>query len=173
METSNRPPFIVPQYRSGIIPSARRQNELALAINRTNTGIMQPIQVIPDNHMQVRYTNISITIDGGGSVISSTNPTLGGATVEIPLPGTIINWTVEADASGTIAVDVTRANQAVPSSSLVGTGNKPALSTAQYASALPSGWTSVFLAQGDIIGFAISGTPVTVKRITVTLRLSY
>ena len=115
--------------------------------------------------------SISITIDGGGNVISSTNPTLGGATVEVPANCTITNWTVEADASGSIAVDVTRANKAVPSTSIVGAGNKPTLATAQYATAAPASWTSVDLVEGDIIGFAISGTPATVKRVTVTLRV--
>ena len=117
-------------------------------------------------------SNIVITIDGGGSVITSSLPTLGGATVEVPYDCTIVNWTVESDTSGSIAVDVIRANKNVPSASIVGiSGNKPTLTAQQYASAVPSDWTSLALVQGDIVGFTISGTPASVKRVTVTLRV--
>jgi hypothetical protein len=114
----------------------------------------------------------TITIDGGGSVLSSTNPTMGGATVEVQRDCSIVQWTVEGDAAGAIVVDVTRANKAVPSTSIVGSGNKPTLTASnQYASAAPSGWTSVDLKQGDIIGFAVISA-TTVTRVTVTLRVA-
>jgi hypothetical protein len=113
----------------------------------------------------------TITIDGGGSVLSSTNPTMGGAVVEAARDCSIVQWTVEGDDSGSVVVDVLRANKAVPTASIVGTGNKPTLSSAQYASAAPSGWTSVDLKQGDIIGFAVISA-TTVTRVTVTLRVA-
>ena len=124
------------------------------------------------NPTQVRQANsITITIDGGGAVLSSTNPTLDGATVEVPYACTLASWTVEGDAAGSVVVDVLRANRAVPTASIVGSGNKPTLGSAQYASAVPSGWTSIALAQGDIIGFAVISA-TTVKRVTVTLRVA-
>lgn len=116
-------------------------------------------------------SNISVTIDGGGTVISSSNPSMGGATVVIPAACTIMGWVVEGDTSGSIVVDVKRANAAVPSASIVGAGNKPTLSGAQYAAAAPTGWTSNALAANDVIGFSVSSA-TTVQRVTVTLLLS-
>lgn len=173
MSELDRPPYILPQYRGGTRPSYIRQNQLVDSINRSNTGVAPPYQLEPDLPANTGLlNNISITIDGGGSNIASGSPSLGGATVELPYDCTILSWTVEADVSGSIAIDVTRAVKAVPSTSIVGSGNKPTLSSQQYASALVSGWTSVALAQGDIIGFALSGTPATCTRVTVTLRVA-
>ena len=174
MPQHNRPAHVVPNFRGRAKPDYRRLNELGDAINRSHTGTPPPHgETIKTAGRPVLLTNITITIDGQGSVIAA-GMDLGGATVEVQMPCTILNWTVEADASGSIVVDVTRANKGVPSSSIVGSGNKPTLSSAQYASAAPnSSWTSVQLAQGDVIGFSVSGTPATVKRVTVTLRVAY
>ena len=173
MPEINRPPNLLPPHRSHARQSAKRQNETIEAINRTNTGVAPPFGVYLESYpVQSTLANITITIDGGGAAITTSSPTMGGATVEVPCACQIVNWTVESDASGSIAVDVTRANKAVPSSSIVGSGNKPALSTHQYASAAPSGWTSVQLAQGDIIGFSVASA-TTVQRVTVTLRVAY
>jgi hypothetical protein len=171
-----RAPFVLQPFRKGLRfgDVSGRLSEISDDINRANTGTPPPALIITELTPAIdTLENISITIDGAGSAITSAAPTLGGATVEIPTACQIVNWTVEADASGSIAVDVKRANKAVPSASIVGTGNKPTLATNQYASAAPSGWTSVALEQGDIIGFAISGTPATVQRVTVTLRVQY
>jgi hypothetical protein len=112
---------------------------------------------------------LSITIDGGGSAITTSSPTMGGATVKVPMACSIVGWTVESDASGSIVVDVLRANAGVPSLSIVGSGNNPTLSGEQYASAAAnSSWTSKALAANDIIGFSVISA-TTVQRVTVTL----
>jgi hypothetical protein len=171
MSDTNRPPHLIPPFKRQKL-SASHLSKLSNAINRGNSGVDPPSQVLPAAPpFGQTLANITITIDGGAAVIA-VGMALGGATVEVPVPARIINWTVEADQSGSIAVDVTRANKGVPSSSIVGTGNVPALSSAQYASAAPSGWTSVALAPGDVIGFAILGGPASVTRVTVTLRVA-
>ena len=99
---------------------------------------------------------------------------MGGATIPyVPMPCNIIGWALESDASGSIVVDVLRINKSgPPSASIVGSGNMPTLSSAQWNSAVPSGWTSVALAVGDCIGFkVISAT--TVQRVTLALTVAY
>ena len=97
---------------------------------------------------------------------------MGGATVQVPCACMIMGWTVESDASGTIAIDVTRANKDVPSASIVGSGTKPGLSSAQYADDTPTSWTSVNLAQGDVLGFSVASA-TTVQRVTLSLTVAY
>ena len=184
MAENNRPPNILPQYRSGVRFSAWRQNEIVEAVNRENTGISQPFLVPQDVQGEVALENISITIDGAGSAITTSVPSLGGATIPaVPVACNIIGWTVEADQAGAIAVDVLRCTAAAAAAnptnvtgqlaSIVGSGNKPTLAaTNQYATAAPSGWTSTQLAVGDVVGFSVSSA-TTVQRVTVALKVQY
>jgi len=109
--------------------------------------------------------DLTIVIDGGGTVI------LGGqkGQLHIPYPMTISKWWVMADQSGSITVDILRANNGVPSTSIVGGGNMPLLSSSQFNSASPSGWTATTLATDDFIAFNVTGTPSSTQRVTVAL----
>ena len=170
---SNRPPNLIPPFNRRKL-SASHLTKLGKAINRGNSGVDPPYQVLPPvvaTDTGQTLAGLCITIDGNGAVIAA-GMNLGGATVQVQMACKVTKWTVEGDASGSIAVDVQRAAGGVPSASIVGSGNKPALSSQQYATAAPTGRTSVALAAGDIIGFAISGTPTTVKRVTVTLQVA-
>ena len=112
--------------------------------------------------------------DGGGSVLTLTVPTTAGACVPITQPCRITKWEIWADKSDSATVDIWRANGSVPKSanSIVGSGNKPALSSQQINSAAPnSSWTSVALVPGDLIGFGLTVAPTTATRITVALTL--
>jgi hypothetical protein len=117
---------------------------------------------------QNSFADVEFVIDGGGSAIT----TGAKGSIRIPWAATILTWSVIADQSGSIAVDILRANAAVPSVSMVGGGNKPTLSAAQLANAIaPSGWTSVVFAANDFITFSVSSA-ATVTRVTVDLSLS-
>lgn len=109
--------------------------------------------------------DVGIIIDGGGGVILAGQK----GQVHIPFSLSISKWWVMADQSGSIVVDVLRANNAVPSASIVGAGNSPTLSASQYTSAAPSGWTSTALAADDWITFSVTGSPSSVTRVTVVL----
>lgn len=111
-------------------------------------------------------TDVEFVIDGGGSAITTGVK----GNIRIPFPAVIVGWGVMADQSGSIAVDILRANNAVPSASIVGAGNKPALAAAQFATAAPSGWTSTSLAQNDWLAFSVTSA-ATVTRVTVDLVL--
>lgn len=105
-------------------------------------------------------------ISGGGGVITSGNK----GWLRIPCNATITNWEILADQSGSITVDILRANAAFPSSSIVGVGgNAPSLSSAQFAQAVPSSWTSTSLAAGDFVAFDVTGSPSSVTQVTVVL----
>jgi hypothetical protein len=105
---------------------------------------------------------IGITVDGSGGVITAGQK----GYVRIPYACTITSWSIltgNAGTGATVTFDILRANNAIPSVSLVGGGTKPFLTsnTAQIASAAPAGWTSVTLAANDILGFNVeSGAAV-------------
>ncbi len=100
--------------------------------------------------------------DGGGTVI----PTNKKCRVRMPYAGTISKWYVDADQSGSIVVDVKKNG-----TSLVGGGgNKPTLSTAQNANAVPASWTGVVFAKGDLIEFNVDSV-TTLTQATVTLEV--
>ncbi len=88
----------------------------------------------------------------------------------MPFTGTIVGWTIVSDVSGSIVIDITRAAGAVPVTSICGTGTKPTLSSAQYASGNNfTNWTSTAINQGDVIGFDVKSI-TSVTRVTLTVR---
>lgn len=109
--------------------------------------------------------SIGQIIDGAGSVVTTGQR----GQIYIPFPMTITNWWVMADQSGSVTIDVLRANNAVPSSSIVGAGTKPNLSSSQFTTSAPSSWTSTTLAANDFIAFSITGSPSSVTRVSIYL----
>lgn len=109
-----------------------------------------------------------ITIDGGGSAIVAGSY----GYTQIPYACTLTAWTVLADQSGSCTFDVKRSTYSgFPSTtSLVGSGNAPLLSSVQKNTAAPSGWTSVTIAAGDVLEFSISGI-TSVMRVNLILKL--
>jgi hypothetical protein len=171
-----QPPYLLRPIQKGQIPSANYLAKLARAINQMNAGTFPArqifLQVVPA--VLATIEPAIFELDGGGSVLTLTVPTTAGACVLITRPCTITQWTIWADQSDSATVDIWRANGAVPTSanSIVGSGNKPALSSQQINSANPnSSWTSVALVPGDLIGFGLTVAPATATRITVALTL--
>lgn len=115
--------------------------------------------------------DIAFAIDGGGAVITSGVK----LRLHIPVPFTITKWFVMADQVGSITIDIWRANNAVPlsSQSIVGGGNAPALSGAQFVgNTAPSGWTSTTLAADDWLAFNVSSGSSLASVTQVTLALT-
>jgi hypothetical protein len=106
--------------------------------------------------------SIGITVDGSGGVVTAGQK----GYVRVPYACTINSWSIltgNAGTGATVTFDIFRANNAIPSVSLVGGGTKPFLTsnTAQITSAAPSGWTATTLAANDILGFNVeSGAAV-------------
>ena len=109
--------------------------------------------------------DIEFVIDGGGVQITNGNK----GHLHIPYPINIATWRVIADQSGSISVDVLRANVAVPVSSIVGGGTKPNLSASQInAGGSIAGWTSTSLVYDDYIAFNVVSVSV-ITRATIVL----
>lgn len=112
---------------------------------------------------------MEFVIGGGGVAIT---PGVKGY-LSLPYAAVIGSWSIMADQSGSISIDVWRLNAGIPllANSIVGGGTKPNLSSAQAAfSVTPSGWTSTVLAPGDIIGFFVNTSSV-VTQVTISINL--
>lgn len=110
---------------------------------------------------------LTFVVDGGGAAITG-NPM---ADVEVPAAGTIVEWTLLADQSGSVVVDVwkdTYANFPPVVGDSIAASAKPTLSSASKATdATLTGWTTA-LAQGDVIRFHLDSAS-TITRFTLTL----
>ena len=111
--------------------------------------------------------DIEFVIDGGGVAITTGVK----GYFRLPFAATINAWAVMADQSGSIVIDILRAPNTVPTVSMIGAGQKPILSSQQFAAAAPSGWTSTTFANNDWIGFNVVSV-TTVTRVTVDLALA-
>ena len=110
---------------------------------------------------------LNFVIDGGGSAITT------GVKGHIVLDGdyTVTGWTVIADQSGSIVVDVNRATYTnFPTTASIAGTELPTLSAAQKAEDLTlSSWTTTLSAR-DVLEFEVDSA-TTVTRVTVALRL--
>jgi hypothetical protein len=128
------------------------------------TGAGQPAE---GNHGHTTTVGMSVNLGDGVNVITSSEPPV---YVRLPVAYTWTRWDIQADASGTIVVEVDRATNASPDSfsSIAGTA-KPTLSgPAQSASdSSLASWGDTTTDAGDRIRFTVSGTPSVVKRVAV------
>lgn len=112
---------------------------------------------------------LSLTIDGGGSAIST------GIKGYIPVfwTGTIIEWVMIADQSGSIVLDIWRDTYANAPPTVLDTitaAAKPTLAAAQKNSdATLTGWTTGFTA-GDIFGINVDSA-ATITRLNFVMKL--
>ncbi len=96
------------------------------------------------------------------------------AYVKVPFACTVTGWEVNADASGSIIVLVSRAPTGTPTTFTEISGSSdPTLSSAQTNkdTSISSDWSDVTLDEGDWLKFAVSGTPATVKLVAIALDL--
>lgn len=103
---------------------------------------------------------VGVSIDGGGAVI--TTGTKG--YVEVPYSGTIVEWKIISDVSGSVVFDVWKSNAAVPTNANTITASaKPTLTTAQRAvSTTLTGWTTS-VSTNDVFGFEVESASTLTK----------
>jgi len=112
--------------------------------------------------------SIGITIDGGGSAITSGVKGF----VEVPFACTVISATILGDQSGSIAVETWRTNSASIPPTRAGAMFTNYLTTAQASTDTTfSGNTSLALANQDRIGFNVTTNALSLTRITLQLRV--
>jgi hypothetical protein len=118
---------------------------------------------------QNRTGTIGITIDGGGSAITTGSKGF----IYIPYACTISSATLLADQSGSIVIDVKKvAYGSFPTTASICASALPTLSTAQNSQdSTLTGWTKTISA-GDVIEFEVSGTPTSVTRVSLILAVA-
>ena len=114
---------------------------------------------------------IGYTIDGGGGVIATG---IAGSGIVIPFACTITEWTLIADASGSIVIDIWKDSYAnyPPTVADTITGSaKPTISSAtKNQSSTLTGWTTS-IAAGDILHFNVDSCSV-IKTAVLSLRVT-
>jgi hypothetical protein len=113
---------------------------------------------------------VEVILDGGGVALTTG---LKGF-VQVPFSGTITGWTLMADQSGSIVVDVwkdTYANFPPTVADTITAADKPTISAAQMAQDLaPTGWTTAVTA-GDVLAFNIDSV-ATVTKVTLAILIT-
>ena len=111
-------------------------------------------------------TAIGITIDGAGSAITAGSK----GSISIPYNCTLASATLVADQVGSIVIDIKKSTYASfpTTSSIVGAGTKPTLSSAQkYTDSSLTNWTKTISA-GDVLEYVVDSAS-TVTKVTLTL----
>lgn len=111
-----------------------------------------------------------ITIDGGGSAITTGVK----GYVEVPFSGTITGWTLLADQTGSIVIDVwkdTYANYPPTSGDTITGTEKPTISSSNKGQDLSLNSWATSVTAGDVLGFNVDSC-TTITRATLVIRIS-
>lgn len=161
-------------FSSGEIEEARihadiaRDSEVTSAISALSS-VYQPLDsdltaLAGISAANLRISTLGITIDGAGSAI--TTGTKG--YIVVPFACTIQSWSVVADQSGSIVLDVWKNTTTPTNANTITASAKPTLSTAQLAVAqAATGWTTS-VAANDVLGFEVESAS-TVTQATLTI----
>lgn len=114
--------------------------------------------------------HVTFCFANGGSALSTG---MANVTAPVKFAGTLVEVTLESSdgTTGSATVDVLRANGAIPtaSNSMVGTGTKPALSSATRSTVTSfSGWTANTFAVNDVLSLNLTAVTA-LKYLSVTL----
>ena len=126
---------------------------------------LQGVQGILGNTPTVNRV-VGVSVDGGGTAI--TTGTKG--YVEVPYAGTITEWKIIADVSGSAVFDIWKSNAAIPTNANSITASaKPTLTTAQRATSTTlTGWTTG-VAVNDVFGFEVESASTVTKAVLIVV----
>lgn len=164
--------------------------QLPVAIGLTGTEIVPILQPGTADGVDKRTTTGAIgragiasalpgalewVIDGAGSNIASRI----WGTLTVPFAATLTGNSMEADQTGSIAIDIWRCTYAQYNPPLVPTvadsitgGSPPTITAASKSQdATLAGWTTS-LAEGDILAFYVPSPSTSITRVTLTLALT-
>lgn len=115
-------------------------------------------------------SSISLVVDGGGSVITTGVK----GYLEIPFSGTISQWTVLNDVTGSITFDIWKETYTnyppTVADTITGSAKPLTTSAIKGQSSTLTGWTTT-INSGDILGFNVDSA-TTVTRSTLVLKLT-
>lgn len=111
---------------------------------------------------------IGVSLDGSGAVLVAGSK----GHREVAWACAILGWTLLADVAGSVVVDVRACSYAAwPTTVTICGGVYPSLAAAQKGQAAAGGCVGVSLAAGDVLEFVVTGTPVTVTKAWLFLRV--
>jgi putative NIF3 family GTP cyclohydrolase 1 type 2 len=119
-------------------------NAATVTTNANLTGDVTSVGNAATVKANLKIASFGLTVDGSGSACSTGSK----GYITIPWAGTITNWYLTGDQSGSAVIDLKRSG-----TSIIGAGNKPTLSSAQRANAAVASWTSVAITANDEIEF--------------------
>lgn len=116
-----------------------------------------------------RTSALGYSIDGGGAVITTG---IAGMGLVVPYACTLVNWTLLADVSGAIKIDVWKdsyANFPPTDADSITNGNEPAIAASgvKAQGTNLSGWTTTSIAAGDILYFNVDSCTSITKALLV------
>jgi hypothetical protein len=146
--------------------------ELVLPPDVGTAGQVVSIDTVNGSTVSLAFSDnigtIGVSLDGGGSALSA------GGTWYVPVPydGSIVSWTLTADTTGSMVIDVKKCAgfSCDPTTSIAGT-EKPTLSSV-WANEDPtlSSWTTTVTA-GDKFGFVLDSAS-TVTKATLVIKVN-
>lgn len=134
--------------------------------NDAFVGMVDADQII-DN-----FADIALVIDGGGSEIADGIK----GDLEIPFNCTINSWTLLADQSGSIVIDIWKDTYAnfppTNADAMPGAGKEPTLTTATNSQdTTVTDWDDYTIDAGDILRFNVDSC-TTITRVTLSLKVT-
>jgi hypothetical protein len=149
-------------------------NTITLAVSNSATRFFTMTPVRFQGATGGAPLSIGITIDGGGSAITTGIK----GYVHVPYACTINSVTMLADQTGTLVVDIYRCTYAqfdasathpVAGDKLTASAPPTITSTYKAQDSTLTGWTTS-LAANDVLEFIVTGSPATITRATVQLK---
>ena len=117
-----------------------------------------------------KTTTITLIVDGGGQVIPAGHKSY----LRIPFDCTITEWSLVADQTGSIVIDVwkdTYANFPPTVEDSITGSEKPTLSSAISNEDIDLTTWSAGVVAGDILSFYVQATPASVTKVTLSLKV--
>lgn len=139
------------------------------AISATSTAIVFLSALASD----LSPAALGYAIDGNGVAISTG---IAGIGLRAPFACNIDSWTLLADTTGSITIDIWKDSYAnfppTVADTIIGDGTKPAISSGVKNEATSiSGWTTTAIAAGDIIYFNVDSCSA-ITRCSITLKVT-
>lgn len=150
-------------------------SDLAAATAVTDADLLYVVQSATDKKLTLEtlrklipHTPTAVFGDG-----TDTASIVAGQTcfVRVPYGGTIVEWTLVANASCTVTIDVWKHTALPTNSNSITASAKPALSAATVGgSSTLTGWTTAVTA-GDVFGFELESISGSATQVTLTLKV--
>ena len=164
-----------------VTPSVHPSSSIYFVVGGPNQGLNTKMQISSSGQVSASSyvgngqgltginKNFGITIDGGGSAITTGIK----GDVTLPFSGTIIGWYITADQAGSIVIDIWKdifANFPPTAADSIAGTEKPTLSgTAANSDTNLTTWSSVTISSGDVIRFNVDSV-ATVTRVTLVIQ---